>query len=163
MKEWFARLEPRERVTLSLGGGIAVIVLLYAILWLPVERDLTDLRATVESRRATAQWMKASAVEVMALRGVKSGGGRGNGRPLLTLVEQTAKRAGLGSALNRVEPQGSDRARVWLESASFDMMVGWLAQIQRDHGIQAERAVVDPQEKAGRLNSRLVLRRGGGA
>jgi general secretion pathway protein M len=162
MREWFNRLEPRERLTVSLGGGIAFIVLLYAIIWLPVKRDVARLHDQVESQRSTAQWMQSSATEVAALRGVKSAGGRSDGRPLLTLVEQTAKSVGLGESLNRVEPQGADRARVWLELASFDLMVRWLAQIQREHGVQAESAVVDPQEKVGRVNARLVLFRGGG-
>ncbi len=164
MKEWFNGLEPRERLTLCVGGGIAAIILLYAILWLPVTRDVASLQDQVENQRSTARWMQSSATEVTALRGVRAATPRGNdGRPLLTLVETTAKRAGLGEALNRVEPQGTNRARVWLELASFDQLLRWLAQIQRDHGVQAESAVVDPQERVGRVNARLVLLRGAGA
>ena len=161
MREWFNRLEPRERLTLSIGGGIAAVVLLYAIVWLPVNRNLVSLQDQVETQRSTVRWMQSSATEVKALKGVRATPARGgDGRPLLTLVEQTAKKAGLGDALNRVEPQGTNRARVWLELASFDLLVRWLAQMQREHGVQAESAVIDPQEQVGRVNARLVLLRG---
>jgi type II secretory pathway component PulM len=106
--------------------------------------------------------MDRAADEVARGRALAPATRAADARPLLTLVEQTAKQGGLTTALKRVEPQGADRARVWLEQANFDALVRWLADIQKRMAIYVESAVVDPQKEAGMVNARLVLRRGDG-
>ena len=141
------------------GAAIALIIILYLIAWEPVQRDMRRLHQEVESKLETRLWMKRAAVEVSALAGGGAAATKGGGA-LLTVVEQTAKSAGLGASLNRVEPQGRDRARVWLDQASFDAMIGWLATIGQRHGIVPESVVADPQSDPGIVNARLVLIRG---
>ena len=160
MKAWFLNLEPRERLTLMIGVVCAVLILTYALIWSPVSRDVTVLESQISGLREAAVWMDRAAEEVARSRALAPAPRVPNTAPLLTLVEQTAKQGGLAGALKRVEPQGSDRARVWLEQANFDALVRWLADVQERMGVYAESAVVDPQKEAGVVNARLVLRRG---
>ena len=142
------------------GAALALIVILYLTAWEPVQRDMKRLRQDLESKLETRQWMQRAAGEVTRFTGGGSVATGSSGGALLTVVEQTAKSAGLGNALNRVEPQGRNRARVWLDQASFDAMLQWLATIGERHGIVAESVVADPQSDAGLVNARLVLIRG---
>lgn len=45
-----------------------------------------------------------------------------DGRSLLTLVDQTARAAGLGAALKRVTPQGENRLGVQFDAVEFDQL-----------------------------------------
>lgn len=160
MKAWFLNLEPRERLTLVIGAVCAILILSYALVWSPVTRDVAALESQISGLREAAVWMDRAADEVAGSRALAPTPRVASSSPLLTLVEQTAKQGGLAGALKRVEPQGADRARVWLEQASFDALVRWLADVQKRMGVYAESAVVDPQKEAGVVNARLVLRRG---
>ena len=162
MKEWLERLAPRERAILLTGGGLGIILLLYALVWHPLSRDVDRLQASVQEQKQAARWMRDAAREVKLLSGSSPGGPVEDGRPLLTLVEQTAREAGLGAALNRVEPQGSGAAGVWLQNAAFDDLINWLGSINAELGVRVDSMVADPQDEPGRANVRLVLTRGGG-
>ncbi len=158
MKEWWLGLQARERRTLMIGGVALAITLLYFGLWDPFQSNLKRMEQAVEKNQALLLWMERSAAEVKQL--TRAGSGAGNrratsGRSLLALVDQTAKRSRLGVALKRVEPEGKDAVRVWLEQASFDDMMSWLIQLERKNGITIETITVDRQEAPGRVNARI--------
>lgn len=160
MREWFENLQPRERLILVLGTAVGVLVLLYAGVWYPLQRDLERLERSVAEQSQNVAWLRTAAQEVRQLRS-SSSRRRVSSAPLLTLVEQSARQAGLGSTLSRVEPQGGSQARVWLEAAPFDAMVIWLGQLRSAQGVTVESVVLDPQKDRGLVNARLVLERGG--
>lgn len=163
MKAWFDQLAPRERMILAAGGVVALILILYTLVWAPLVRDVERLEASLEEQTRAAAWMRRAAREVAILNRGGSSASASDGRPLLTLVEQTARNAGLGAALNRVEPQGSGTAGVWLQNAAFDDLINWLGSIDAELGVRVDSLVADPQDTPGRVNVRLVLSRGGGA
>jgi general secretion pathway protein M len=162
MRQWFEQLAPRERLILGAGAVIVLILVLYAVIWSPLVHDVERLEASLEEQSRSAAWMRQAAREVSTLNRGASGGSASDGRPLLTLVEQTARTAGLGAALNRVEPQGSGTAGVWLQNAAFDDLINWLGQIDAELGVRVDSMVADPQDTPGRVNVRLVLSRGDG-
>jgi len=160
MREWFENLQPRERLILVVGVVVSVLVLLYAGVWYPLQRDLQRLERSVAEQNQNVTWLRTAAQEVRQLRSSTTRR-QVSSAPLLTLVEQSARQAGLGATLSRVEPQGNSQARVWLEAAPFDAMVVWLGQLRASQGITVESVVLDPQKDRGVVNARLVLERGG--
>ena len=160
MKAWLLGLEPRERLLLVAGGGVLVLLLVVFLVWMPLHTAYSTLQSDVDEQRDTALWMQASAARVGRLK--RSGGnvqGLG-GRSLLAVTDSTARAGGLGTALRRVEPEGSDSVRVWLEGASFDVLVKWLGTLSTTHGINAESATMERGEAAGQVNARLTLQAG---
>ncbi len=160
MKEWWSGLQARERKTLMAGGVALVITLLYFGLWDPFQSNLKRMEQAVEKNQALLLWMERSAAEVKQLTRAKAGsGGRSAAaRSLLALVDQTAKRGRLGVALKRVEPEGKDAVRVWLEQASFDDMMSWLIKLEQKNGVIVENITVDRQDAPGRVNARIRLK-----
>jgi len=59
--------------------------------------------------------------------------------------------------LKRVEPEGSDSVRVWLDGAPFDVLVKWLGTLSTIHGVKAETVTLERTDTAGRVNARLTL------
>jgi general secretion pathway protein M len=158
MREWLEGLEARERLLVVGGGSLLVVFLLFVLVWLPVRASYNNFKASVAEQRDTAAWMQRSAQQLAALK--RSGGtaaaGLG-GRSLLAVTDSTARAGGLGAELKRVEPEGRDSVRVWLDGAAFDVLIKWLGTLSSTHGIQVDSATLEGAGTAGRVNARLTL------
>lgn len=160
MSAWWQRLAPRERWILGGAAGLLLALGLYLLVWEPWQDSLERLRGTVAARRADVAWMRQAAADLQRLQSAgeaPQATARG-GRSLLTVVDQSARSAGLSQAVKRVEPQGGDKVRVWLEQAGFDEMIRWVNVLEREQGVRVDSAVVERHADAGRVDARLVLR-----
>lgn len=158
MREWLEGLEPRERMLVIAGAALLLLFLLFVLVWLPLRTGYVSLRDSVAEQRDTAVWMQRSAQQLARLK--QSSGAAGNGlggRSLLAVTDSTARAGGLGAELKRVEPEGQDSVRVWLEGASFDVLVKWLITLSTTHGIHVDTATVERNESPGRVDARLTL------
>ncbi|MBL1276504.1 MAG: type II secretion system protein M [Ectothiorhodospiraceae bacterium] len=161
MKDWIMGLETNERRMLLGGGGLLLVMFLYLGIWEPLVTGVDELRVSTVQQETLLVWMRGAAQEVKQLRG--SGGQKTKqtgGGSLLSLVDRTAKAARLGPALKRVQPDGEDKVRVWLESASFDDLVRWLSTLDTRHDVQAVSSVFQAVEATGRVDARLVFETG---
>jgi len=62
-----------------------------------------------------------------------------------------------GLALSRVEPQGEDGVRVWIERADFNAVAGWLGQLVAQ-GVRIDEAQVERRPEGG-VSGRFTLTR----
>jgi general secretion pathway protein M len=159
MKDWLAGLEPRERMLVYAAAAVVGVILVYAILIAPLYSKYDKLVDSVDQQRETAQWMQQNAVTIRQLKGAGPAAGQGlAGRSLLSVADSEARSARLGPALKRVEPEGSDAVRVWLDGASFDDLVGWLEVMSSRYGADVDTISLERAEGAGLVNARLTLR-----
>lgn len=159
MKAWWEGLSSRERLLVAGGATLTLALLLYALAWQPFQASHRRLRQSVAEQRAELAAMRQMAQEIKQLSGSGSKPATTEGRSLLTLVDQTARAAGLGAALKRVTPQGEDRLGVQFDAVEFDQLVTWLGALERDHRIVIVNLTVD-RAAAGRVNARLIVQGG---
>jgi general secretion pathway protein M len=157
MNRFLAGLGARERFLLIAAGVLLVLFLLYLLAWKPLQQRTERLRVTVHEQQALEQWMTAAAQEARRLRAVQPATQRAERQSLLALTDRTAREAGLGPAIRRVEPEGSDRARIVLEQVAFDDLATWLEQLVVRHQIVIDSVTVDNRNEPGLVNARLVL------
>lgn len=158
MKAWFLSLEANERRMLIIAAPLLLIMLLYVGVWEPMVNSVAELRTSTAEQESLLAWMRGAAQEVKQLRG-RSGQRTKpvSGGSLLSLVDRTAKSGRLGTALKRVQPDGDQKVRVWLEAASFDDVVRWLTALQTRHGVRVASSVFQALETTGRVDVRLVF------
>ncbi|MFO1432221.1 MAG: type II secretion system protein M [Candidatus Competibacteraceae bacterium] len=159
MKNWWNNLGERERWIVGGGGTVTLLFLLYTLAWHPFQTNLRNLRQTVAAQHQDLAWMQQAAREVKRLSSPSAAGTarQTNPQSLLTLVDQTARAAGLGPLMKRIEPQGEDKLRVQFEQVSFDQLVRWLGSLEQDYGVTSASVTLDRQAEAGRVDARLVL------
>ena len=158
MKAWFDNLDPRERMMVAAGATLLVLFLIYILVLSPIHSGYDSLRNTVDEQRTTALWMQKSAQTLTRLKRSSGRAAQGlGGRSLLSVADSTARAGGLGPALKRVEPEGSDSVRVWLDGASFDVVVKWLGTLSTIHGVNADTVTLERSGGAGLVNARLTL------
>jgi general secretion pathway protein M len=159
MRDWLAGLEPRERLLVYLAAAVIGLVLFYSLLIHPFHSRYDRLVKSVDQQRETMQWMQQSAVTIRQLKGANPAGARGlGGRSLLSVTDTAARAARLGAALKRIEPEGKDAVRVWLDGAPFDDLVGWLHVMSERYGADVDTITLERSETAGLVNARLTLR-----
>jgi len=163
VKAWFDSLELRERRVLIIGALLLAVALFYVMVWEPLEDGVENLRERNAEQQALLQWMRQATAEVKQLRGSSGRPAQlAKGQSLLAAIDRAARSTQLGGALKRVQPDGSTRARVWLEGASFDLLVRWLDGLQRQQGVRVVSSVFEAREEKGRVDARLVFESGGG-
>lgn len=156
LNRYLAGLGQRERLMLAAGAAALAALLLYFAMWRPLDTRVDRLRETVGDQRTLLQWMETSAQEVQRLRGAQPRQ-RAERQSLLALADRTAREAGLGPAIRRVEPEGSDRVRIVLEQAGFDDMTAWLEQLVSRSQVRIDNVTIDNRPEAGLVNARLLL------
>ena len=158
MKEYWMNLSASERRTLSIGGGVLVLVLIYALVWQPVASSAEQWRKSVKDKEAFVVWMNNAVLEAKAMRKSAKPTASGNRQSLLALVDQMARRSKLGPALKRVEPKGTNEVRVRLENASFDDVMKWLTQLQKTRSVGVESISLDKEDQPGLVSATLTLK-----
>lgn len=160
MKAWFASLAPRERAFVVAAGVALAAAALYLFVWEPLFTAETQLRERVEREAVLAAWVSDLGSEAARLRqraGETSIKGRDDS--LLSIVDATARAAGLGEAIQRIQPEGDDQASVTLEAAAFNKLLFWLRTLERDYGVAVAALTVSRAEQTGAIQARMTLRR----
>lgn len=158
IQAWWKQRDAREQKILLIGGALTLVLLVWALVWYPLQRSRAELRVRVEAQRIDLEQMRSDASRVGLLRGQ---GARAKverqGKSLLALADATARGAQLANEIKRVEPVGSKSVRVSFEGASFDAVSDWLEGLARDFGVVATDFSADRAEGNGRVNARVTL------
>lgn len=157
VKQWFNSLAQREQ-KMVLSAFVVIVVFVIYSSWTSFTSHIENLQHRVNNQQGIQSWMQQSANEVKQLRGSGATGARPKGKQLLLgLIDRSAKQNKLGNSLQKVQPEGDQGVRVWLEKAAFDNIVTWLDNLQYKHGLVITDISVDSQEVPGTVNARVLI------
>ncbi len=154
---YWHNLQAREQRTLLIGAVVALPLLIYSLLIDPFSQELERMEKAVDENSQLLAWMERSAGQVRTLQG--KGGARRAGGSLLSLVDSSAKKNGLGGALKQVKPEG-EGVRLRFEQAGFDDMVRWLGRLGSEQGLGVTTLTLERLPEVGKVNATVVLERG---
>ena len=146
-KRW-VQLAPRERLSVTVLGVCVLLTILVFGIWMPSHRAAEKARMAHDSNRELLLWMKANADRARSAPSA-------SGESVLGAVNGAAGTVGL--ALSRIEPEGDQAVRVWVERGDFNTVAKWLAQLSAS-GIVATEAQVEKQATGG-VSGRFTLSR----
>lgn len=146
-------LSERDRRTLLIGGGVALLLLLYVIFQL--DSNVSSAHRRIAKKQADLAWMRTVGPE---LAGVQMPGT--TGESLLVIVDRSAREAGLANSLAGSEPSGPGGLSVRLQKAPFDTLIAWLARLSQQSGIRVETASIENAGTPGLVNAAIVLHMG---
>lgn len=157
LSEWLDGLAPRERNLVYVAAALLGVAIVYFAVVLPVTSSARQRAARIEQKTGDLAWMRQVAPQVMA---AAAGGGAASGESLVVLVDRTAREAGIGSAIRDQSPAGENGLQLRLEGASFDVLVAWLANLQQQHGVRVDAAMIGAVNAPGLVNASLTLAHG---
>lgn len=159
VESWLASLSARERRTVILGSVGAGVLLFVGAVVVPLHAAANRLEQRVEQKRQDLEWMRSVAGELRAA-GPAAGAATAQ-QSLVVIVDESARAAGLGSALTGTQPSGTGGVRVRLEGAVFDTVVAWLASLEQRYALSIESATIDRGAQTGIVNASVILRKSG--
>jgi general secretion pathway protein M len=153
LRAWYGSLQQREQRVVSIGAIALAVIILFGAILMPLESAVSNARQGIQTRREDLAWMRVNMPEVRAA---------GNSLPAdtgeapMVLVDRLGREAGLGSALRGTQPNATG-VRVQLESAPFDVMVGWLDTLDRRYGLGVQSITVDRTTSPGLVNASITF------
>lgn len=161
LRQWLDRyqaLEVREQRILAAGGIVVLVTVLYLAVWEPLIGLRQKARDELDQARATAERLEILAAQLGSESGERPTAVLGAGQSLLSVVDQAGKTGTLAKPLSRIQPDGDDTVRVWLEAVPFDALVRWIDELEKRYAIVVTTAEIE-SESAGVVNARLSLER----
>lgn len=153
---WQAR-DARERVILGVGGSLVAVLLLYLLVWEPIQTDRQRLLRDLPKMRVQVEQFRRDAEEAEALRARARS--RTATQSLPATVEASARQAQLGSGIKSVQAMGTDRAQVSGATVSFDNLVRWMATVAQSEGITVDALQASAGEPGRVQIESLILKR----
>ena len=161
MKDWFYGLEQREQVIVGVGGVVASLILLWALVWMPLDRAHNDAKVNLE------RWQSALADLRVVAANLKSGGpDTATSRPAsnsdspVVIVDKTLREHSLNNTARRQQPTPNG-VRVEFENVAFDQLVVWLGDLNSRYAMEVQAGSLSIASRAGpgRINASLTLER----
>lgn len=159
MREWFNNLEQREQLIVGAGAVVAALLIYWLLIWEPMARHAAELRAGMAESRELIAYLQEAEVEARRLG--RNRPAAASGRSLLSTVDSSSKKAGLSEYIKRIQPEGQDSVRLWIENAPFEPLANWLLQLQTQHGVILDNGSLDRADRAGAVKARLTLKGNG--
>ena len=158
MKSWFLALSPRERIMVQGAATVVGLFLVYLIVVEPITTKYEKSKKNLQTSLNTIEWMRSAAKEVRQLRGGNLSSERPQGKQfVLSLIDRSARKAGLASVMKRVQPEGESGVRVWFENAPFDELLKWLDVVESEQGLTVNEINIEKAESSGLVNVRVFL------
>lgn len=162
MKEWYRSLARRERRALLLAAAVLSMGLIYVAVVEPLPTRLDQSRSRLHAQQTLLEWMQKASKEAEHLRGSAAARPlRAADQSVLAVIDRTTRRAGLKDSVKRLVPETEDTVRVWMEGASFDRLIAWLAGLSEQYGIENTNIAVNREDEPGLVRANMTLRRGG--
>lgn len=159
LRDWFYGQQPREKLYMICGATALVILIIYLSLWQPLTSSVARLDESVAQQRQDLLWMQAASGSVRQLQ--QNSQSRMSSRSMLAVVDQAITTANLKAGLQRMEPDGQNTVKLWLNKSPFDQIIAMLGQLEQGQGIAVQTVAMTSADGAGLVDARITLVRGG--
>ncbi len=147
----YKALTEREQLIILVAAIVVVVGLFYALVWNPLNTNITQREQQIERQQTLLTWVEQSAQRAIQLRR-SSGGQRAFTGSLPQAVNQTTNRYDI--AISRMQPQGEE-LQVWVDQAAFDNVLDWLNALER-MGVVILQVDVTEAEASGQIRIRRL-------
>jgi len=152
----FNALSLRERALIISMAVLGLVMALYLYAWEPAQQRLVSLRdQKLPESAQTLAWVR-QALESAKNQPANKREARIDG-PLLTVIEQTAEKAGVRASIRRMQPNQSQEVKIWLDEVTFDAWMNWI-ELLRQQYVVVDRASI-AMASSGIVNIRMTVAR----
>ena len=160
MKDWFANLEQREQWLVGGGGIVVLIIVLWAFVWLPLDRGQQRLESGVQVWQQALSDIRGIAAQGSQPDGDSQGRREFDSQSPVVIVDQTLRARGLNNSVQRRQ-QTPNGIRVEFEDVAFDQLVVWLGELYASSGLAVQNGnfALRSNNEPGRVDANVTLER----
>jgi general secretion pathway protein M len=143
----------RERLILSVGGLILLVLLGYGLLYEPLRQARAKLAERLPAQRAELRLMRVQVTEIERLRTSMGDAGKGG---LEQRIKSSAAAFGLGEAFTQFTSLTEGRIQLVTQPLPTGTWIDWLADLERQ-GVTVARCRISAGEQSGLASLELTL------
>ena len=155
MKDWYLRQSPRDRMIVMVVAVLAIISLLYALAWYPLQTRKARTEQALISKQETLEFIRRAGAQLRASAGSAVAGKTSDKAPYL-LIDEVIRQAKMDPP-ERVEPSGANGARVQFGEVEFDKLVAVLAELEL-YGLEVSTLTIS-RKNPGTVSARFNMER----
>lgn len=167
IKNYWFRLEKRERWILGLGSLVVGLILFYALILKPWHRALSEMTDRIPSQRENLVWMRQASEMIKSGNVISTVEAKKDAnKSLLSVIEQTARTTKVNNFIQQMVP-GKDmrtnieQVNVVLEEADFNLWVRWVDDLSNNYGIDISQLSVESEtDEPNIVELRVTFERG---
>lgn len=161
MKDWYENLESREQIFVGIGGIATAVILLWAVVWMPLDRAHGNLTRNVATWKSALTDLQVIAANLQANPADGSSVAQAglNDSPVV-IVDRTLRERSLNNTVKRQQPTPNG-IRVEFENVAFDQLVVWLGDLNTRYAMEVQAGSLSLASRSGpgRINASLTLER----
>lgn len=156
IKAWWEGLAAREQRMLSIGGAVAGVLLLYAVIWLPLNNAVSSQRDLVHNQEALLSYLTRASQTISRLRATGVRITRPDNESLATHAETVFSSQGVSNAIKQVQQPAANETSFTFESVHFDKLMRSL-QVLAQSDINVKKFSATRTTESGLADVRVTL------
>lgn len=157
MMDWWEARNDREKLILLVGAIVAVLLIGFELIWMPIANSVDTLNKQVQSQESLAHWMQIAGIRIKALKKAGFVMSQQQTGSLLVIVEKTLEQAKLNSYLRNVQQPADNQITLSFQSVPFDAFIQWVQSIWQTNGVQVQQLSVTRTDTTGLVDVNLTL------
>ena len=158
MKDYIAKLSPRERTIFGLSGLALLGLLIHALVLEPYYQKQSSLTDQFDQAIIDLKWMESEVhrlpVAAMSGEAIKFEGSLAN------LIDKEVRSQKLDANLAQMTPVGTDEIRVRFAGIAFDKLLNFIARVN-NQGLSVKDLRINASGKRAEVDASLVLNKNG--
>jgi type II secretory pathway component PulM len=156
VKDYIARLSPREKTIFGLSGLALLGLLIHALVLEPYYQKQSSLTDQLDQVIIDLKWME-SVVHRLPLAAVSGNAIKFEGS-LANLIDKQVRSQKLDTNLAQMTPVGTDEIRVRFAGIAFDKLLNFIARIN-SQGLSVKDLRINASDKRAEVDASLVLKK----
>lgn len=158
-QEWWSRLSLQEKRTVSIGGSLVTLFLLYALIWSPALDAVAKTRKRIKSDEHTLSWMREADIKIKALENQQASAAQAvTPVDLMSILQKQINQNTLGQSLKEMKQAGSDTVQLSFKQVSFDKVVSFLIATMKQYRFSVEQMSAIAGVQPGIVDMELMLK-----
>lgn len=150
----YQTLNDRDRKLVLVMLVIGLPLLVYLLCLRPLYNFYENSKQAFVDNRELLQWMNQQ--KTLIASSASSSSTASAEKDLIQIVSTEADKQGM--SIDRLQPQGADKIRLWSQDVAFSSLVAWLVAVQQ-HGLTIETVSIDQTNVSGKVSFQGALSR----
>ena len=161
LKEKWHNLNEREQKMLCIGGPIVLVLLLYGLVFHPMQSNLAALKTQVKEQTSLLGWMQNTSSQILQLKAQGFTASTSNtNSPTVVAVQRSLQKAKLMTYLRQPPNVNNDAVQLQFALIPFDTLTKWLNQVWKQQNVVIQSMTVQRTQAPGLVNVTLSVAQG---
>lgn len=144
----------REKLFVMAAAGVVLASTLYNVLWLPMQKSISSMRAAVPTHARQLEQMKSQARQIPTLA---TSSNIATADEILSIIEKSLDTHALRQHMSKMELDRNNSAKLTLKNVNYSNILKWVLNLDRQHGIEVKSAKLNTTDVPGEVNVDIVF------